>query len=160
MSRNRVVLLVLVLILAASSFGFISHPTAGVISVSDRHPICPPGYTMIKVRMGTVFGIECIKPPRPPVNNDTAFIQDNLATVKVSPELAGVLALFEQPAGTVVTNVSQLYTGTIPPYYEVTIVNGNIVKSVYINARNGNILPPQYNHPNYPSGNLFFPMDK
>jgi hypothetical protein len=148
-----------VLILAASSFGFIGHPTTGIITTEGKHPVCPSGYTMVKVRKGTVFGIECIKPPSPPVNNDTAFIQDNLATVKVSPELAAVLALFEQPAGTVVTNVSQLYTGTIPPYYEVTIVNGNFVKSVYIDARNGNILPPQYNHPNIPSGNIFIPID-
>jgi hypothetical protein len=157
-SRNRLVLLVLVLVLAASSFGFINSPSTEVVirenGPIDKGPTCPTGYKMERivklVKFGgkdrPVRGIRCLE-PQETVNNDTAFIQDNLATVKVSPELAGVLALFEQPAGTVITNVSQLYTGTIPPYYEVTIVNGNIVKSVYINARNGAILPPQYNHP-------------
>jgi hypothetical protein len=163
MSRNRVVLLVLVLVLAASSFGFIKSPSAGLVIHEIDGPItqpshkCPTSYKMVQVvklvkfegKDRPVRGIRCLE-PQEIVNNDTAFIQDNLATVKVSPELAGVLALFEQPAGTVVTNISQLYTGTIPPYYEVTIVNGNIVKSVYINARNGNILPPQYNHPTLP----------
>jgi hypothetical protein len=73
--------------------------------------------------------------------------------VRVTPELAAALALFQQPAGTVVTNVSGLYIGTVPLYYEVTIVNGNYVKAVYIDARNGNILPPQYNHPS-PAGSF------
>jgi hypothetical protein len=157
MSRNRVILLALVLILAVTSFGFTSRPSAGIITITgDKElPTCPAGYTGVWGRVGIHFGLVCTKPQHS-VNNDTPFIQDNLATVKVSPELAGVLALFEQPAGTVVTDVSQLYTGTIPPYYEVTIVNGNMVMSVYINARNGNILSPQFNHPNYPSGNIFY----
>jgi hypothetical protein len=149
-SRNRVVLLVLVLVLAAASFGFTGPSTSVIVRAGFVDRGCPAGYKTVfmekLVRGKPAKIIRCLE-PQETVNNDTAFIQDNLATVKVSPGLAGVLALFEQPAGTVVTNVSQLYTGTIPPYYEVTIVNGNVVKSVYINARNGAILPPQYNHP-------------
>ena len=158
MSRSRPILLGLLLILAITSFGFTSHPSAGIITITGDVPLpkCPAGYTGVWARVGIHFGLECITPQHS-VNNGTPFIQDNLATVKVSPELAGVLALFEQPAGTVVTNISGLYTGTIPPYYEVTIVNGNMVMSVYINARNGNILPPQYNHPNLLSGIIFYP---
>jgi hypothetical protein len=115
---------------------------------------CPPGF---HIGSGNFFFLgnpfkkfDCIR-NSDPANNDTPFIQNNLVTVKVSPQLAAVLALFGQPAGTVVTNVSGLYTGTIPPYYEVTVVTGNYVKSVYIDARNGNILPPQYNHPIQPA---------
>jgi hypothetical protein len=158
MSRNRIFLLALALIIAVTSFGFTSRQGAGIITITGDKPLptCPAGYTGVWARIGVHFGLKCVKPQHS-VNNDTPFIQDNLATVKVSPELAAALALFEQPAGTVVTNVSGLYTGTIPPYYEVTIVNGNMVMSVYINARNGNILPPQYNHPNLPSGNIFYP---
>ncbi|HMD88799.1 MAG TPA: PepSY domain-containing protein [Anaerolineaceae bacterium] len=143
MYRNRIVLLSLVLLLAVTSFGFTGRPNAMVISI-DRPLICPHGYHLVH---GTgIFSWTCVQNTS---NNDTPFIQNNLATVKVSPELAAALALFGQPAGTVVTNVSGLYTGTIPPYYEVTIVDGNYVKTVYIDARNGNILPPQYNHPIY-----------
>jgi len=127
-------LFALVLILALTSFGFTSKPTAGVIGVAGFKGCFRP--------------VPCATPD--PVNNDTPFIQNNLATVKVTPELAAALALYGQPAGTVVSNVSVLYTGTIPPYYEVTIVDGNYVMAVYIDARNGNILPPQYNHPIQP----------
>ena len=156
MVRNRIVLLVLMLALAAASFGFTSSPALGLVTHQNfPKPFCPPGFEPVRHpfrangdHFVTEAGIrfKCVK-----INgaalNDTPFIQANLAAVKVSPELAGVLALFEQPAGTVVANVSQLYTGTIPPYYEVTLVYGNYVKSVYIDARNGNILPPQDNHP-------------
>jgi hypothetical protein len=154
MFRNRNILFVLILVLAVSSFGFTNGSSTGIVIREDGgqpNYKCPAGYLLEKVRR-TIHGQTrwypaCVKPTGI-VNNDTSFIQDNLVTVKVTPELAAALALFEQPAGTVVTNVSQLYTGTIPPYYEVTIVNGNYVKAVYIDARNGSILPPQYNHPN------------
>jgi hypothetical protein len=145
MSRNRTLLLALVILLAVTSFGFTAYPTNGPITAGGFLR-CPPGYHL--ERGGGIFLWHCVKDP---ANNDTPFIQNNLATVKVSPQLAAVLALFDQPAGSVATNVSGLYIGTIPPYYEVTIVYGNYVKSVYINAMNGNILPPQYNHPTQPT---------
>jgi hypothetical protein len=161
MSRNRIVLMAITLILAAVSFGFTSRPTTGIITTKEGTPFprCPLGWKWEKVREGHKLGILCIRPTDPPgiSNNGTPLIQGNLATVKVTPELAAALALFEQPAGTVVTNVSGLYTGTIPPYYEVTLVDGNYVRTVYIDARNGNILPPQFNHPYVPSGNIFYP---
>lgn len=159
MSRNRIVLMAIALMLAAVSFGFTSNPAAGIITAGgDPFPRCPAGWKWEKVHEGHKWGILCIRPIDPPgtSNNDTPLIQGNLVTVKVTPELAAALALFEQPAGTVVTNVSGLYTGTIPPYYEVTLVDGNYVRTVYIDARNGNILPPQFNHPEVP-GNYFIP---
>jgi len=146
--------------LAAVSFGFTSRPTTGVI-IEEGTPLrhCPVGWKWEKVLKDHRLGILCIKPidPQGTSNNNTPLIQGNLAMVKVTPELAAALALFEQPAGTVVTNVSGLYTGTTPPYYEVTLVDGNYARTVYIDASNGNILPPQFNHPTAPSGNYFLP---
>ena len=34
-----------------------------------------------------------------------------------------------------------LYVGAYPPYYKVTLVDGNYVRLVYINAIDGNIIP-------------------
>ncbi|MDR3575765.1 MAG: hypothetical protein P4L50_18040 [Anaerolineaceae bacterium] len=153
MFRNRIFLLSMVVLLAVTSFGFISQPTNGVISTEGFIHRCPPGYRMVKEHEG----VWCLRPVTT-ANNGTTFIQDNLLTVKVSPELAAVLALFEQPAGTQVANVSSLFIGTIPPYYVVTISNGNYVKSICINARNGNLMPPPCSYPASPSGNIFIPF--
>ena len=73
--------------------------------------------------------------------HSSPFVLAELAQVKVSQQLAGVLVLHKQPAGTIVDHVSMLFVGTYPPYYKVTLVDGNYVRLVYINAIDGNIIP-------------------
>ncbi|MDR3575768.1 MAG: hypothetical protein P4L50_18055 [Anaerolineaceae bacterium] len=157
MFRNRLILLVLALSLAAASFGFTSGSAAGVIvggikGVNGDIPTCASGYqrekAFVMVHGRRIPAVKCVRiyDTGPGANNNTSFIQNNLAAVKVTPQLAAVLALFQQPAGSVTTNVSGLYTGTIPPYYEVTVASGNYVKTIYVDAWNGSFLPPQGGH--------------
>ena len=174
MVRNRVILFVLVLALAAASFGFSSSPITGVVAGVNGNsptfqynpPECANGYSseMVEKRDShnwPYWALKCTEIyVAAPSNNNTPLILNNLVGVKVSAQLAGVLALFEQPAGTVVSNVSGLYVGTTPPYYEVTLVNGNYVRSVYVDAWNGSILPPQYNHPSGMHLNIYYIDEK
>ncbi|MDR3575767.1 MAG: hypothetical protein P4L50_18050 [Anaerolineaceae bacterium] len=160
MARNRLILFVLVLVLAASSFGFVTSQSALGVPFNDKLPGCPEGYVLAKIPVQfdghTIWRPGCKRVDYGVVNNNTDLIQNSLALVKVNPQLASALALFEQPTGTVVTNVSGLYVGTVPPYYDVTIVNGNYVKDICVNAWNGSFLGYCPSHPAPLPGVIFF----
>jgi hypothetical protein len=141
MLRNKSVFLTLVAILAVASFGFTSYNAVsfgGANSTTSSDLFLTTSQTPQQVCDGDKDFDDNLCGG---LTNTSPFIWQNAALAKVSPQLAGFCALFKQPAGTTVASVSDLFPGSYPPYYKVTLdgANGNPV--VYVNAINCNTMP-------------------
>jgi hypothetical protein len=148
MLRNKNVWLSLVTILALASFGFtsfgaVSAGSAGAYSVAIQS---------LPAATSNVITATSARCGDSDSDNDDAHncgedgsnepdADDNLAAVKVTPELAGICALHKQPAGTQVWTVDGVYAELSYPYYKVTLTGPQGQPVVYINATNCNIIP-------------------
>jgi hypothetical protein len=144
MLRNKNVLLTLVTILALASFGFTSFNAVsygGSNNVAGQNlSVATSSSILTSANDGSPDECDFYegRSTNCGLQNTTPFIAANAALAKVGPQLAGVCALFKQPAGTTVASVSDLFPGSFPPYFKVSLSDG---ATVYINAVTCNPMP-------------------
>ena len=141
---NRKIILSLLAILALLSFGFNNLDSARMIADINGPPTIrnlPAGLS----RVVTARYDDCDDRPNSNCNDgdaDDSMEEENLLSVKVSPQLAGFCALYKKPGGTQVVSVNGVYAELAYPYYKVVLDipdGGN--PTVYVNATNCNIIP-------------------
>ncbi|MDR3576787.1 MAG: hypothetical protein P4L50_23225 [Anaerolineaceae bacterium] len=148
MLRNKNVLLTLVTILALASFGFTSFGAASSVSYATNN-VAIQSLPIASSSAITTSSTDCDstmdKDGMDGCTDDATADGDadeSLASVKVTPQLAGVCALFKQPAGTQVVSVDGVYAEIAYPYYKVVLAipnGGN--PTIYVNASNCNVIP-------------------
>jgi hypothetical protein len=147
MFRNKQMFLSLVAILAVASFGFtsfgaVNSVTGGTYSITVQSlPASSSNLiTTTSGRCGDNDGNADDRNCGEDGSND-ADADENLAAVKVGPQLAGLCALAKLPSGTVVDSVSGIFAELSFPYYQVDLHNGNFAYTRFVNATNCNIVP-------------------
>jgi hypothetical protein len=144
MVRNKNVLLSLVTILALASFGFTSFSAVSSVS-GPSNAVTIQSLPVASTSLTTTSSNVCDSDEKDTDDcnegeNDNDA-DENLAAVKVTPQLAGFCALFKQPAGETVASVAGVYAELSFPYYKVTLAGPNGNPVVYVNATNCNIIP-------------------
>jgi hypothetical protein len=148
MVRNTYVFLSLVAILSVASFGFTSFSTVSSVSSTTNNvaiqSLPAASTSVITTTSGDCDGGADHDGKDGGCGDDGSVEPDadeNLAAVKVTPQLAGICALHKQPAGTQVWTVDGVYAELSYPYYKVTLTGPSGQPVVYVNATTCNIIP-------------------